>query len=106
MKNLLILLILISATATFGQNFEGTIKWTMKMDITDPAKKAQMEDAQKKMSDPATQAKMKELEAKMKDPQFKAMLESNPQMKAQIEKAMGAVQSGDMNSLMPKGMVI
>lgn len=106
MKKILILLLLFSASKTFAQNFEGTIKWTFKIDITDPKKKAEMEQAQKKMNDPATQAQMKELETKMNDPQFKAMMESNPQMKAQMDKLIAAAKTGNMNSMFPTGLNI
>jgi hypothetical protein len=106
MKKIVILLIFLSATKLFAQNFEGTIKWIAKVEITDPKRKAQLADAQKQMSDPANQAKMKQLEAQLKDPQFKAMMENNPQLKAQIEKMMGAMQSGDINSMFPTGMTI
>ena len=106
-KYLLIVFTLLSVTA-FPQNFEGTIKWSLKMEITDPKHKAQMEEAQKKLSDPKTQAQMKEMQAKMNDPQFKAMMESNPQMKAQMEKMMSGMQQngGDLGSMMPKELVI
>lgn len=86
------------------------MKWTMKMDITDPKKKAQMAEAEKKMNDPATQAQMKEMQAKMNDPAFKAQMDANPQMKAQMEavmKGMQAMQSGGgAASMMPKGMTM
>jgi hypothetical protein len=49
---------------------------------------------------------MKEMEAKMNDPQFKAMLESNPQMKAQVDALMKAMTAGDMSSMLPNGVVI
>ena len=106
MKKTLILLLLLTVTFVHAQNFEGIINWTMKMEITDPQMKAQMDAAQKQMSDPATQAKMKEMQAKMEDPQFKAMMESNPQMKAQIENMLKAAQGGNLNSMFPKGMQI
>lgn len=58
------------------------------------------------MNDPETQAQMKELQEKMNDPQMKAIMDANPQMKAQMEAAMKMAQGGgDMNSMMPKGMV-
>jgi len=98
--------LLLIAFTTFSQSFEGTIKWSMKMDITDPATKARMEEAQKKMSDPANQAKMKEMQAKMNDPQMKAMLDANPQMKAQMEAAMKMMAGGDINAMIPKGMMV
>ena len=106
MKKLLVLLLVLVAGKTFCQGFEGTIQWKLKSEITDPKLKAQMEEGQKKMNDPATQAQMKQMQEKMNDPQFKAMLESNPQMKAQIEKAIAAMQSGGVNSMFPTGMVL
>jgi len=79
----------------------------MSTEITDPAMKAQMEQAQKQMNDPATKAQMKEMEEKMNDPEFKKMLESNPQMKAQMEAAMKMMQGGgDVNSAMPSRFVV
>ncbi len=99
MKKLITLSLLFIVLQTQSQGFEGIVKWSMKMEITDPKMKAQME----KMNDPANQAKMKEMQEKMNDPQFKAMMESNPQMKAQMEKMM-KMQGGDPNGMMPKGM--
>ncbi len=107
MKKLSILgTLLLMAFSTFSQSFEGTINWSMKMDITDPATKAKMDEAQKKMSDPANQAKMKEMQAKMNDPQMKAMMDANPQMKAQMEGAMKMMAGGDVNAMIPKGMMV
>jgi hypothetical protein len=107
MKKLIFAIVLLCSANAFAQKFEGTVKWAMKMEITDPKQKAQMENAQKQMSDPANQAKMKELQDKMNDPQFKAMMEANPQMKAQMQQMMSAMQgSGNMSSLMPSGFTI
>ena len=103
MKNILILCLTLLASSVHAQTFEGTINWSMKTEITDPKMKAQMEEAQKRMSDPAQQAKMKEMQARMNDPQMKAMMEANPQMKAQMENVM---KGGDMSSMMPTGMKI
>lgn len=103
MKKLLTLALLLSATLLSAQDFEGIMNWKIATEITDPKVKAQMAEAQKKMNDPATQAQMKELQAKMDDPQFKQMMESNPQMKAQIEAALKMAQGGDISSIMPKG---
>lgn len=106
MKKILVFLILLTASKTFAQSFEGTLRWSIKIDITDPKKKAEMEEAKRKLSDPANQAKMKELEAKMNDPQMKAMMENNPQMKVQMEKALAAIKSGDMNSMFPTSISV
>lgn len=76
----------------------------MKMDITDPKLKAQMEEAERKMQDPATQAQMKQAMEKMNDPQFKKMMDSNPQLKAQMEAMMKNMQAG--GSMMPTGMTM
>lgn len=106
-KPLLAFLLAMATLEAVAQGFEGTILYSIKLDMSDPKAKAQMEEAQKKMADPATQAQMKEFQEKMKtDPQFKEMLESNPQMKAQMEKMLAKMQSGDVNTLIPSGIVI
>lgn len=71
MKIKLLIVFVLLANVVLAQDFEGTIKWSMKMDITDPKLKAQMEEAERKMQDPATQAQMKQAMEKMNDPQFK-----------------------------------
>jgi len=107
MKKIVLAVVMILAVMVGRtQSFEGTIHWNMKMEITDPKVKAQIEEAKKKAADPANQAKMKEMQAKMNDPQFKAMLDSNPQMKAQMEAMMKIIAGGDMSSMMPSGIVI
>ena len=106
MKTLLAIFFLLASICCFSQNFEGTIKWSMKSEITDPKMKAQMEEAQKKLNDPATQAQMKEMKEKMNSPEMKAMMEKNPQIKQQMEAAMKMMEGGDMNSMMPTGFVI
>ena len=53
------------------------------------------------MNDPATQAQMKEMQEKMNDPEFKAMMESNPQLKAQMEAAMKMMQGGRRKFMTP-----
>ncbi|HKZ37051.1 MAG TPA: DUF4412 domain-containing protein [Chryseolinea sp.] len=106
MKKIIILLLL-STTIAYAQNFEGTIVWKITSQITDPATKAKMDEANKKMNDPATQAQMKELKEKMNDPQFKAMMESNPQMKAQMENMIKMTEGGGgLSSMMPTGYIV
>ena len=106
MKKLIPCLLFLCAWTAQAQSFEGTIKWSMKMEITDPVTKAKMEEGMKKMNDPAMQAQLKEMQAKMNDPQMKAAMDANPQMKAQMENAMKMMAGGDMNSMMPKGFSI
>lgn len=109
MKKLVALVLTMATLNAWSQGFEGTIKMSMKMEITDPALKAKMEAGQQKMNDPANQAKMKEMEARMNDPQFKKMMEANPQLKAQMENVMkmqsggGAPGPADM---MPKSIAV
>ena len=102
-KVLLTLALIVLVMQSRAQSFEGIIKWSITMDITDPKMKAEMEEAHKRMNDPANQAKIKEMEEKMNDPQFKAMMESNPQMKAQMDAAMNMMKSGNLSSFIPKG---
>ncbi len=106
MKKIITVALLLVVMQGQCQMFEGTIKWAMKMEVTDPKMKAQMEQGQQRMKDPATQAKMKEMQEKMNDPQMKAMMEANPQMKAQMESVMKMSQGGgDMSSIMPSGFL-
>jgi hypothetical protein len=102
-KVLLALALIILVMQSRAQSFEGIVKWSITMNITDPKMKAEMEQAQKRMNDPENQAKIKEMEEKMNDPQFKAMMESNPQMKTQMEAAMNMMKSGNLSSFIPKG---
>jgi len=105
MKKLFILAFVMSAACLHAQSFEGIIVWKISSEITDPAMKAQMEEAQKKLDDPETKAQMKQMEEKLNDPQFKAMLDANPQLKSQME-AMKAAQTGGMAAIMPKSYTI
>lgn len=104
MKNFLLatILVVISIKA-LAQTFEGTMVWSMNMEITDPATKAQLEESQKAMQDPQ---KIKELEEQMKSPEFQAMMEKNPQMKAHLERTLASLKGGGNNSLIPTGMVV
>jgi hypothetical protein len=107
MKKLLILLVLLASWTARAQGFEGIVRWKMSMEISDPAMKAKMAEAEKKMNDPETQAAMKEMEAKMNDPEMKKMMDQNPQMKASMEAAMKSMKGGGgMEGMMPKGMVL
>lgn len=106
MKKLLVLFCLSLAVGSYAQNFEGTLKWTIQTEITDPETKAKLEKAQKEMADPANQAKMKQMQEQMNSPQMKAMMEQNPQMKAQMENALKMMQSGDATSFLPKAFTV
>jgi len=106
MKKLLTVSFFTLSILVQAQNFEGTISWSIATEIKDPKMKMQMEQAQQQMNDPAMQAQMKEMQERMNDPQMKAMMESNPQMKAQMEKMMQMSAGGDMNSMMPKSLII
>jgi hypothetical protein len=108
MKKVILALLTLATAQAGAQSFEGTIKWSVKMEVTDPALKAKMDASQQKMNDPATQAKMKELQDKMNDPKMKAMMDANPAMKAQMENMMKMQQGGGdpMSSMMPKGMTV
>jgi hypothetical protein len=99
MKKLVLALVMIfMVMAGRSQSFEGLIHWNMKMNLS--------EEMQKKMNDPANQAKMAELKKKMDDPQFKAMMEQNPQMKAQMDAMLKMMSGGDMSSMIPSGITV
>ncbi|MBC7390054.1 MAG: DUF4412 domain-containing protein [Opitutaceae bacterium] len=110
MKNTFLAILIFLFPLTVQAQFEGTIIWNFKMEITDPKLKAQMELANSKMNSPEMKAQMQALEAKMNDPEMKALLEKNPEMKAMIEKQLEATKSGSggsmMDNMMPKSMEI
>lgn len=110
MKRFITFLVLLAGAGAQAQTFEGIIKWSLSMEITDPAMKAQMAQAQQQLNDPETQAELKALKEKMNDPEMKKMMEQNPQMKAMMEQALKSAQGGGapegMNNMMPKGMTL
>jgi len=107
MNKLFSVVLVFAMYSASAQGFEGTIKWSMKMEITDPDMKAKMDASQKKMNDPAQQEKMKKMQEQMSDPKMKAMMDANPAMKAQMENMMKMQQGGgDPSALMPKGMIM
>jgi hypothetical protein len=106
MKNILIVLFSLLTVSLVAQDFEGVITWKFEQEM-DAATKARMDQAQQKMNDPATQAQLKEMREKMNDPEFKKMMESNPQMKQQMEQILKMSEgAASGNSLFPKSMVL
>ena len=105
MKLVINLILIVVVTSSLAQNFEGTIKWKMTMEITDPEQAAKMNEAAQQLNDPAMQAQMAELKKQMENPQMKAIMESNPQMKAMMEKMAGGSFT-DVNSMIPKGFTM
>jgi hypothetical protein len=104
----LIIALFVSATLlAYSQSFEGVIKWKLTFDISDP----KMRNNASNNSPQVTEAQRQMME-KMNDPEFKKMLDQNPQMKAQIEKAMTQMSKGASNTAnplmnsMPIGMTI
>lgn len=106
MKKLLSFIFAALSCAVVAQSFEGTIEWTITSEISDPALKAKMEEGQKQMNSPENQARMKEMQERMNDPKMKEMMAANPQMKAQMERAMQMASGGGMNTMIPKKMII
>jgi hypothetical protein len=98
--------------AVHAADFEGTIRWSMSIEITDPALKKEVADAEKKLADPMIQAQMKKAQAAMADPDMQAMLAKNPQMKAMIEQQMAVINQASAEganpiaNMFPKGMVL
>lgn len=103
-KTALLLFIFISAIA-HAQTFEGIMSWKITTEM-DASTKAKVDEAQKKLKDPATQAQMKEMKEKMNDPQFKAMMDANPQLKAQMDQILKMAEGGEVNSLLPTGLTV
>ncbi len=88
MKKILSLVMIAAALASrvLAQDFEGTVTWKMKAEMTDPKMQAQMEQAQAQLASPEMQAKMEQARAAMNTPQMQEMMKQNPAMRAMIEK--------------------
>lgn len=106
MKTILTLFAFLATLGVQAQTFEGTIRWSMSMQVSDPAMQAQMAQAQQQMNDPEVQAEMKAMQEKMNDPEMKKMMEQNPQLKAAMENALKMANGGGANDMMPKGMTL
>ncbi|CAN5447320.1 hypothetical protein BH09BAC3_BH09BAC3_32460 [soil metagenome] len=107
-KSMLLALLLLVFFESKSQIFEGTVKWTMKMDISDPKLKAQMAEAEAKMNDPKMKAEIKAMQDQLNDPKMKAMMDANPAMKAQIESQMKMMSGGGGvgNGMTPSGITM
>lgn len=113
MKTLFAFAVLLAAfsTALSARDFSGTITWSMRVEVTDPALKKQIAEAQAQLSDPATQAKLAEAREAMKSPEMQAMLQANPQMKAMMEQQLAALSNSSggadpLAGLFPKGFTL
>lgn len=106
MKPFLSFFILLISFSAVAQSFEGTITWSIKYELTDPQKQADMLRSQQNMNNPANQEKMKKMQEQMNSPEMKAMMEKNPQMKAQMENAMKAMQGGGAGGILPKSFTV
>lgn len=87
-------------------NFEGVIKWSIKMTSASGASSTELTEKQKA----ELKTGITQMESQLNDPQMKALFDSNPSMKATIEKqlqTMKAMQGdGGTGSLMPKYFTI
>ena len=92
-------------------DFEGSIQWSFKAEVTDPEMKKKMAEAQAQLADPA---KLAEMKAMLENPQMKAMMEQNPEMKAAMEAqiklaedAASGKSGGDLiSAALPKAMIL
>jgi len=107
MKSAVVALLLVVClnAKSIAQSFEGYIKYSFVMDMG-AANNAKMAEANAKMNTPEMKAQMEALKKKMDDPEFKKMMESNPQLKAQMEAMMTMSQSGGLNNMLPKDITI
>jgi hypothetical protein len=81
---------LLAAASVSAQDFSGTVTWIMRVEITDPELKAQLDAAQAALSNPAMQD----------------LLESNPQMREMLEKQMGGSSAAAAGGFFPKGFTL
>lgn len=113
MKQLATFLAITLLTAALrAGDFEGTVTWKMKAEISDPALQAKIQAAQAQLATPEMQAKLQQAQAAMQSPQMQEMMRQNPQMKAMIERQMAAMQgpaaaSGNpLGGMLPQGFTL
>jgi len=113
MKLIRLLVLLVSlGVVSHAADFEGTIRWSFAIEITDPVMKKEMADAATQMADPKMKEEMAEAKAALADPEMQAMMAQNPQMKAMMEQQlamMNKMQSGGgnpMENIFPKAMLL
>lgn len=93
MNKLLALVIFVTgftACLLSAEEFTGTLTWTMRVEITDPELKAQLDAAQAALSNSAMQE----------------MLKSNPAMREMLEKQMGGSAADAAGGFFPKGFTL
>ena len=90
---------------SIAQTFEGYIKYSFVLDMG-AANNAKMAEANAKMNTPEMKAQMEAMKQKMNDPEFKKMMESNPQLKAQMEAMMATSQGSGLTNALPKESTI
>lgn len=91
----------LAVSSLSAADFTGTITWAMRVDITDPEMKRQMEAS----SSPEMQEQMKAAQEAMNDPEMQAMLKANPQMRDMMEKQMKAMSKGP-GEMFPKSTTL
>ncbi len=94
MKNIAALLVagLLAAGLT-AQEFEGTVVWKMRAEISDTAVRSQIQAAQAQLASPEIQAQMKEAQAALQSPEMQEMMKQNPQMRTMLEQQMSALKA-------------
>jgi len=107
MKRLLIsLLATIAVAGSYAQSFEGTIRWHISIDITDPKILASIAQTKKEAADTATRKKVADLRKKMSDPAYKAFLDGSPDLRAQYKGMIMALEGASPAEMVPNEMVL
>lgn len=103
MKKLFALVALAVGFATgslLAADFTGTLQWSIKVDVTDPQLKKQL-DAQ---SGPEAQAQLQAAREAMNSPEMQEMMKANPQMREMMEKQLKAMSKP--GGLFPKSSTL
>jgi hypothetical protein len=106
-KGILLLLLIFFVETSYSQDFEGIIKWAVKIDL----KNAQVQNAEKGSDGAQMDAEIKKLEEQLNDPQFKKQMEANPQLKSLMEENLNRLKSmqgntGGAAGFMPTGLLV
>jgi hypothetical protein len=91
MRILLFCLCVCVSTVAVSQQFQGSIKWSVRLDYTDSLKKAQMVEARNKLRDPLGSASLVEHSRKLTDPEISER--KDPHTKKELEAARKATRN-------------
>ncbi|HZY81759.1 MAG TPA: DUF4412 domain-containing protein [Cyclobacteriaceae bacterium] len=89
-----------------AQSFEGTIRWKISLDITNPQVLANIEQTKKEQQDSSSKIKAREIREKMADPEVARKLKADPELKKKMEAMLQVLEGAGVDDLLPKSIEV